>query len=301
MARSENNLKSNITSVAERDCGGSHLTIEARVNTVRAFADHLREAGYGNLKSVDQIRTKHIQSYANSLEGNVSVRTVANRMSHIRAVVEAAGKGQMLHEPALANKELGASGGSRIGTKEPMTAEAYEKHHAAVLEKSPGAAAVMELQRALGLRVNEAVRGAEKENLEKWQRQLQTGHDKVVSIVDGTKGGRGRETLVHGYERALSAVSAALGIANGNKDGFVLTGRNAQQAYDHMGNTYKAVGMGGKEASHSMRYAWAREQTEAYRKGGMGDRQALKELSQDLGHGDGRGRYVAMIYDRKVG
>jgi hypothetical protein len=35
-----------------------------------------------------------------------------------------------------------------------------------------------------------------------------------------------------------------------------------------------------------------------YRDVGMAEQQARSELSQDLGHGDGRGRYVAMVYLR---
>jgi hypothetical protein len=212
--------------------------------------------------------------------------------------MDSAGKDQMLEQDRLSNAALGAAGGSRIGTKEAMTDAAYAEFHAAVSAKSPAAGLVMELQRALGLRVNEATKGAHKDTLQQWAKQLQQGY---AHITKGTKGGRERETLVASYERALTAVSSALTAATANNSGYVIAGKDGKQAYAHMTNTYRSVGMVGKESSHSLRYAWAQEQRAAYLAQGMSEHQARKELSQDLGHGDGRGRYVAMIYCRRNG
>ena len=81
----------------------------------------------------------------------------------------------------------------------------------------------------------------------------------------------------------------------------VIAATDGKKAYNHMTNTYRSVGMVGDHASHSLRYAWSQEQEAAYLAQGMSPRYAYKELSQDLGHGDGRGRYVAMVYCRKNG
>lgn len=291
------NLKAALVRLAKTACGGSHQTKEARVNTVKAFADHLQQAGYGNLRDPAQIRTTHIASYAVSQAGQVTARTMANKLSHIRAVVAATGKGTMLKESALSNKALGAAGGSRTGTKTAMPDTAYTHFHTAVSAKSVAAGHVMELQRALGLRINEAVRGANAGTLQQWQKQLQQGY---ARITVGTKGGRPRETLVAAHERALAAVTTALAAATAN-GGNVIPAATGKQAYDQVRNAYAAAGMVGKHASHSLRYAWAREQLAAYQAQGMSERQARQELSQDLGHGDGRGRYVAMVYCRKNG
>jgi hypothetical protein len=291
------NLKAAMVRLAKTACGGSHQTKEARVNTVKAFADHLQQAGYGNLRDPAQIRTTHIASYAASQAGRVATRTMANKLSHIRAVVAATGKGAMLKENALSNKALGASGGSRTGTKTAMTDTAYTHFHAAVSARSAAAGHVMELQRALGLRLNEAVRGANTGMLQQWQKQLQQGYARITA---GTKGGRPRETLVAAHGRALTAVTAALAAATVN-GGHVISAATGKQAYDHVRNTYAAAGMEGKQSSHSLRYAWAQEQLAAYKAQGISERQARQELSQDLGHGDGRGRYVAMVYCRKNG
>lgn len=47
---------------------------------------------------------------------------------------------------------------------------------------------------------------------------------------------------------------------------------------------------------HSLRYAFAREQVEAYLAGGIPMAEALAHTSMDLGHGDGCGRCVKMVY-----
>ena len=289
-------LQAQLGSLAKK-CGGSHLTKAARISTMRSFAAHLKQAFNGNIRDVAQIRTHHIESYATAMQGEVSARTLANRLSHIRAVMESAGKGSMLEQDRLSNSKLGAAGGSRIGTKVAMPDADYTRFHAAVSAKSAAAGVVMELQRALGLRVNEAIQGANRDTLQQWHKQLQQGY---ANITRGTKGGRQRETLVSGYQRALNAVSNALAAATAN-GGYVIAATDGKKAYHHMTNTYRSVGMVGDHASHSLRYAWSQEQEAAYLAQGMSPRYAYKELSQDLGHGDGRGRYVAMVYCRKNG
>jgi Integrase/Phage integrase, N-terminal len=287
------NLKGKLAELAKHGCTGSHLTKEARVNTVKGFADHLKVAFTDTLRDPAQIRTHHIEHYAQALQGKVSGRTLANRLSHIRAVMAAIGKGAMLEQPRLGNAALGAKG-SRVGTKTAMEDSDYAKFHNALSEKSPAAAQVMELQRALGLRMNEAVRGANVKTLLQWQQQLESGYAKVAL---GTKGGRPRETLVSGHERAIAAVNAALKTAKAN-GGNVLPASNGKQAYDLLRHAYTRIGMVGAQSSHSLRYAWSQEQMQHYRDVGMAEQQARSELSQDLGQGDGRGRYVAMVYLR---
>lgn len=287
------NLKGKLAEIAKHACSGSHLTKEARANTLKQFADYLKATFTGNIHDPSQIRTHHIESYVQSIKDKVSGRTLANRLAHIRAVMTVVGKRSMLTQERLSNQTLGA-GGRRIGTKTAMTDSQYTQLQAAVKAKSPAAAQVMELQRALGLRMNEAVRGANVDTLTLWQQQLQHGYAKVV---DGTKGGRPRETQVAAHERAMNAVSAALQTAQAH-GGHVIQMATGKQAYDHLRNIYASVGMVGAHASHSLRYAWAHEQMRSYRAQGLSERQARKELSQDLGHGDGRGRYVAMVYLR---
>lgn len=50
--------------------------------------------------------------------------------------------------------------------------------------------------------------------------------------------------------------------------------------------------------SHSARYAFAKERMQVYRNEGYSEREARAATSQDLGHGDGRGRFIASVYAR---
>lgn len=275
--------------------GGSHATREARALTARDFADSMKKANL-QIREVKNIGTKEIKAYAQSLqERGLSKRTIANRLSHVRSAVASVGKEQMLGRQELSNKSLGASGGSRIGTHKPMPEEKYQQFQQALRERNPSAAVVMELQRALGLRMQEALKGATTETLKQWEKQLQHGYAKVI---EGTKGGRPRETLVKSVKRAQEAVQKALEHAKANK-GRVMNALNYKTALNELKNDYRAVGMTGEYSSHSMRYAWAQEQYQHYLEEGMSESLARKELSNDLGHGDGRGRYVAMVYLRK--
>lgn len=58
------------------------------------------------------------------------------------------------------------------------------------------------------------------------------------------------------------------------------------------------AGLRGEHASHALRYAYARDLFGQYRTLGVEPREARSMLAVDLGHGDGRGRYVAQVYLR---
>lgn len=286
-------LRNSVATLANSK-GGSHATKEARMRTAADFAATMYQLGY-QIRSTAQIRVKHLQAYSQSLiERGLSPRTIANRLSHIRAALSSAGKAAMIKEPAAQNNALGVAGGSRIGTKTAMNESLFSEIKAALAQKGEGFAAIAELQRALGLRQQEALRGANTDTLTQWQQQLADGYARVSL---GTKGGRSRETIVHSYARAVLAVKNALSIAV-QQGGYVLQADNYKQALNNLNNAYRSAGMKGEFSSHSLRYAWAREQMSHYRALGLSERQARAELSKDLGHGDGRGRYVAMVYLR---
>lgn len=207
------NLASEFTQLANQR-GGSHATKESRAVTARDFFQTMKEARM-TVRTVDQIGIKEMRVYAEKLsQRGLSRRTIANRLSHVRSAVTAVGKGQMLKEKTASNKALGASGGSRIGTHKPMSNADYQRIHANLAKRNPQAAVIMELQRALGLRQQEALKGATRDNLKQWEKQLKEGYARVEK---GTKGGRVRETVVKSYERAVNAVQNALkSIKNGS-------------------------------------------------------------------------------------
>jgi hypothetical protein len=157
---------------------------------------------------------------------------------------------------------------------------------------------VLELQRALGLREAEAIRGGTPETLARWHRELQArGH---VRVIEGTKGGRARDVHPADLSRARSAIERAQATlrASGQRylvtraDGSAATG--LKQALGIYRNLCHRAGV----QSHAARYAFTQERMQVYRSEGLSEREARAATSLDLGHGDGRGRYISSVYAR---
>ena len=136
------------------------------------------------------------------------------------------------------------------------------------------------------------------QSLRAWKKQILAG--RPVTVLHGTKGGRPRSISLldqTSKEKALAAVQAAISVME-KQDGKLIpsaTLEGANRAYQRAMN---AAGFKGSEASHALRYAFAREQFAKYQEA-LGDKkEALSALSMDLGHGDGRGRYCEQVYLR---
>lgn len=281
--------------------GGAHLTREARSTTFNTFANTLHELGY-YIRNAHQIGGKHLQAFAAHRAGEgISARTRANELSHLRAVLVHIGKQGLARNPAYSNRALSIERGSRVGTKQPLSDAAIVAFRERMAQLGrPGIGETLELQRALGLREMEALRGGQADTLARWQRELhERGH---MRVLEGTKGGRPREVHPADLHRAQVAVQSAQAVlqATGQRylvaqaDGSTTTGlRQAQGVYRNL--CYRA-GI----QSHAARYAFARERLEAYRNEGYSQREARAATSQDLGHGDGRGRFIASVYAREA-
>ena len=61
----------------------------------------------------------------------------------------------------------------------------------------------------------------------------------------------------------------------------------------------KALGLKGKIASHSLRYAFSHNLMKYYLDQGYPEKETLAMTSMDLGHGDGRGHYIKTVYGKK--
>ena len=279
--------------------GGAHLTREARSTTFNTFTNTLHELGY-NIRNADQIGGRHLQAFAAHRAGEgISARTRANELSHLRAVLVHVGKQGLARNPTYSNRALNIERGSRIGTKQPLSDAAIVAFRERMAQLGrPGIGETLELQRALGLREMEALRGGQADTLARWQRELQERG--CVRVVEGTKGGRPREVHPADLQRTQGVVQSAQAVlqATGQRylvaqaDGSTTTGlRQAQGVYR---NLCHRAGI----QSHAARYAFARERLEAYRNEGYSEREARAATSLDLGHGDGRGRFIASVYAR---
>lgn len=223
------------------------------------------------------------------------------RQSHLRAVLKHVDKQGLARNPAYNNRALGIGRGSRLGTKQPLSDEAIRAFQQRMDRLGrPHIGALLDLQRSLGLREVEAIRGGQMETLARWQRELQEHGS--VRVIAGTKGARPRDVHPAQVDRALAAVQRARTLLEASGQRYLLTRadgtvtRDLEQAIGVYRNVCYRAGI----QSHSARYAFAQERMQAYRDEGISEREARAATSLDLGHGDGRGRYVASVYARGV-
>ena len=72
-----------------------------------------------------------------------------------------------------------------------------------------------------------------------------------------------------------------------------------KSAMDYCGTTRRReMGLTGADSTHSLRYAWAQgcHSSSLSGAGVQQERGAGQWVAMDLGHGDGRGRYVVQVY-----
>ena len=118
-----------------------------------------------------------------------------------------------------------------------------------------------------------------------------------MHLIYGSKGGRVRDIHPADRQRALQAVTRALDVAKDCR-GVLIDKPNEKEAMYRYHNVMRAAGFCGKHSGHSLRYTFAQGQIVAYQEKGFSRADALAKTSMDLGHGDGRGRYVARVYGR---
>lgn len=278
---------------------GSCMLREARSTTFRVFARAMRELGYG-IHAADQIGGRHLQAYAQHRTAKgIIARTCAKELSHLRAVLRHIGKQGLANNPAYGNKALGIAGGNRLGTKQPMSDAVIEAFKERMTKLGrPSIGNVLELQRAFGSREIEAIRAGRVETLTRWLRELQ--EHGYVCVIEGTKGGHLRYVHPADVNRALTAVQNALAQLEATGQPYLVmradgaVPKDLKQAAKIYTNLCSRAGF----QNHAARYAFAREQMQAYRNQGFSEREARAATSLDLGHGDGRGRYVASVYAR---
>ena len=218
-------------------------------------------------------------------------------MSAIRSVLLSAGRNKLAdpNHTSLSNQALGISGANRDGTKLPITDEKLNAVVNFALKKDEGVALAVQLSRYLGLRTEETVQSAK--SLKTWKQSLINNNERV-RVVFGTKGGRPRETTVFNREKVLSILDKAIHYVS-EHNGKLIDKPSLHTAIDRYRNIVREAGMNGKNAPHSLRYAYSRDAVNQHIKNGMSRDEAEALVSMDLGHGDGRGRYIKQVYFRE--
>lgn len=281
---------------AAKDAGGSHATRQARIETMDRLFAFLECEGF-QVPSVENLGERHIARYVESRkEAGISIRTMQNEAAHIRSAMKAVGRAQAAASKTISNEALGISGGSRKGTKEAPSREAQAQMFGVASQVDPALPVLLRLERHLGLRAIEAIRSGP--TLPSWRRQLTSGVG--VTVIHGTKGGRRRDVHAPNRDLALAAVSDALKLLK-ERRGKLVDKPSLKQAEGWYRNAmHRTVTNETGFCGHSLRYAFAQESVARYVTQGYSLREARALTSMDLGHGDGRGRYVAMVYGQPL-
>jgi len=274
--------------------GGSTLTKVARNHSIKHLSEFLRSNGR-NMRDLSELKARDVRLYViEQQQAGASKRTLQNRLSHVRTALREVGRHQLANSPHLSCKTLGIDQASRNGTHQALSQAQYEKALELAQRQDQGFAACLALQRTLGLRAREAVQCSA--SLKGWERALERGQP--IRVLHGTKGGRPRDVGAVDQDMALKAVKTALEalkIGHGTNECLVQS-KTLQGAMRAFGRHCEAVGLVGEHASHSLRCMYAQERFAQHLQN-LGDRrEALAATSQDLGHGDGRGTYVAQVY-----
>ena len=286
-------LRTEVVSAA-RKSGGSFKTVEARSQIGKQLCDYLKEQNI-QIKSLADLKEKHLQGFiARGKAAGITDRTNQNRLSAIRSVLRSAGLSRKA--AGLTTKKFGIEKASRDGSRAAISRTDFEQRLAQV--KDPGVHAVLVMQRELGLRQLEAIMGGRPDTLERWEKELTTGACRIC-IGEGTKGGRPRETLPVDKEKALAAIRTAKAVAASQPGGRLIEAKGLKEAVDRFNNQARAAGFTGDFSPHTVRYSFAQDSVARYEAAGFSHREALAFTSLDLGHGDGRGRWVEQVYCRR--
>lgn len=275
-----------------KNAGGSTLTRRGRESALMKIADDLRGRLNVQVKSFDQLKISHIEALAASWRGSgLSVRTCQNNMAHLRSALREVGREKFAADHRISNEALKINKGSRAGThRAPARDDAIKR----IGGMKDGHREAARLQLELGLRAREAIQSYQ--SLPSWERELEkTGR---ITVTAGTKGGRARSVDLSSPEalgRAKEAIRQALTASGGGRKPLVASSslEGAARSYQR---EMASVGFSGEQASHALRCAFAQDQYQRHLQQTGDRKEALRRLSLDLGHGDGRGVYCAQVY-----
>lgn len=288
------NLKSFISAFVT-DKKGSFGTRQRAAVTWRALNEFTEKKHWKNI-TPETITSKQIRAYIeHRIAEGISARSIQNEASHIRRACSGAGRdiGNVKDQKNnWSSARLGVPEGSRIGGKRAIDTEKLQK----ALEQVPNdVKAALGLSQALGLRRQEAVMAGG--SLAYWVQLLDgakaQGRGAFLPVGHGTKGGRPRFVTVpvQRLDLVMQAVCSAQALAT-LQGGCIINANGLKEALKRVSNACRRAGLQGEDSAHGIRRLFAQTQFTYYLNEGIDTRTALAMLSNDLGHGDGRGRWV---------
>jgi hypothetical protein len=293
------------TAAFQHDSKGAGGTRAKAAQVFKSLQSFGKTAKWGDTTPCN-LTSKQVAGYIRHRATTISARSVQNEAAIIRRAVKGAQRelGDLSDKSNnWGNSRLGVPSGTRTGGTGVAKAPIDGAKFAAAREKlSTEMKVVVDLQRSLGLRRQEAVKAT---NTKEWQTSLTAAQaqDRGVYLSlsgdAGSKGGRPRHIYVPpGRTGAvLQAVSAVVAAKASSGNGQILGQyddlKSAVKGYT---NALAYVELNGSDSGHGLRREFACLQYDHYISEGLDKDTALARLSQDLGHGDGRGRWVENNY-----
>lgn len=270
---------------------GASIATRQRIRTTFVALEEFAKKNRWGKVDPTNLTLKQFRAYIQSRIGVVADFSVQNEASHIRRALGCVGRAEFA-AVTCSRTALGVPSASRIGKAKVINLVVF----AAALGKARAdTRALLLLEQAIGLRGKEAVMCMD--SLLEWKRAIAAGQP--VTVRHGTKGGRVRSVFLCPSKSAEAAVAvdAALKVLEVQK--YLVESPTLKAALATNHRRMKKIGITGKDAQHGNRRGFSVEQYDYYR--GvlqLTDKQALARLCNDLGHGDGRGRWVYNCYLR---
>lgn len=286
--------------VANSKLGGAKISKVQRKRTCKDFINWCFKKQYV-FNSIAEVNVEIVRVYIEFLKDTeITISTQHNRLASIRVAMRALGRDPDIL--GITAKFVGLEPRSRLGTKLPIPDDLLEISIAkAVAMNELGFALALRLQRLLGLRGLESLMSISA--LEKSALEASEIVSNGIRIIKGTKGGRPRITdVIHARaNETLKTIQAALVYMHAH-GGYLIDGgksglKSARSKYHRLA---KEVGLVGKFAPHSLRYAFATEKIAELRDLGYNRHEAMVLIAKYLGHGPSRARYISSVYGQTI-
>lgn len=289
--------------VATSKIGGARDTKKQRERICKQLINWCFQRGY-LFNSLSEVTLEMLQAYFKSLqEEGITVATQHNRLSAILKTMKTLRREKQLQN--ISAKTVGLEPRNRAGTKVPIPDDFFQTvlaRAASLAEPEPGFVIALKLQRLLGHRGLESLMSVK--DLESYAIQaVEALEAQKIPIHRGSKGGRKRftEMIQSKALETLIVIREALIFMRSNGGYLIACGKDgvksAKQKYHRLAID---VGLVGKYAPHSLRYAYCVDKVIELRDAGCNRSEAMTLAANFLGHGDGRGRFISMVYGKTV-
>jgi hypothetical protein len=285
--------------IISRRVGGSIRTQSRRYKLLSPFLDFLQDR-QKLPKRIKDIDVEMLHPFVTKcLDDQIGIGHLHNTLAAIRVILRHAGT----DVTGVDNQRLGVPARSRVGKKRPYTAAELKMLWPRVKKKDIGFYHIVRLQRLLGLRSQEALMCGP--SLGDWLERLRgigTSSEALLPVTRGAKNGRYREIgiLRCRSEETFEAIEEAYNYCARNDFRLIGSSDNLKKARFRLMQLYRHTGISEECSSHALRYTYACDKALELLDDGMAPIDVLRLLSNYLGHGDSRFRWIKAVYCRSI-